>query len=300
MMLRTRGVSSRSSTTSASCQLSRPDSAVPATARPGRDSRCAPRTPAGPRASARGREPTSRSSRSTGGGPAGAPAHRARGRAARRRRCARSTPCHPRRRRAAGWSCSRRREQAVSVARASVATPSSSRSSDTPSHIVSSFVHFVTQWMSTVTVSAVSARNSSQLHDARLGVDLALHEREAPLRERRVRRRPGLRRLAPGSPWVTSLAGGHARRIGDRAAAGTRKPREMKLTCGLRQEVRGPGRAPPDVVISGHRGHARVGGTGASTAARHLVVEQRRRVPDRPGRSTSRCSEARAGGSGKS
>src|SRR3954463_3330719 len=42
--------------------------------------------------------------------------------------------------------------------------PSSSVSTDTPVHVVSSFVHFVTQWMSTVNVSCGSARNSSQVH----------------------------------------------------------------------------------------------------------------------------------------
>ena len=36
-------------------------------------------------------------------------------------------------------------------------------STDTPSQVVSSFDHFVTQWMSFVTVSLGSARNSSQL-----------------------------------------------------------------------------------------------------------------------------------------
>ena len=38
-------------------------------------------------------------------------------------------------------------------------------STETPVHVVSSFDHFVTQWMSTVTVSAGSARNSSHGHD---------------------------------------------------------------------------------------------------------------------------------------
>src|SRR4051794_36539628 len=41
--------------------------------------------------------------------------------------------------------------------------PSSSVSMDTPVQVVSSFVHFVTQWMSTVNVSWGSAMSSSQV-----------------------------------------------------------------------------------------------------------------------------------------
>jgi hypothetical protein len=37
-------------------------------------------------------------------------------------------------------------------------------SSETPRHLVSSFDHFVTQWMSTAGVSWGSARNSVQVH----------------------------------------------------------------------------------------------------------------------------------------
>src|SRR6476646_2143850 len=48
---------------------------------------------------------------------------------------------------------------------ASVSTPSRNVSTDTPFHVVSSFDHFVTQWMSTVNVSAGSCTNSSQGHD---------------------------------------------------------------------------------------------------------------------------------------
>src|SRR5919198_5386780 len=46
-----------------------------------------------------------------------------------------------------------------------VSTPSSSTSSETPVQLVSSFDHFVTQWMSTVTVSLGSARSSSHVQD---------------------------------------------------------------------------------------------------------------------------------------
>src|SRR5215831_4490707 len=48
-----------------------------------------------------------------------------------------------------------------------VSIPASSVSTETPRQIVSSFDHFVTQWMSTVTSSLGSARNSS--HVQRLG-----------------------------------------------------------------------------------------------------------------------------------
>src|SRR5207237_9648585 len=46
-----------------------------------------------------------------------------------------------------------------------VSTSSSSVSSDTPRHDVSSFDHFVTQWMSTVIRSLGSAANCSQVQD---------------------------------------------------------------------------------------------------------------------------------------
>src|SRR3954447_21454459 len=46
-----------------------------------------------------------------------------------------------------------------------VSTPSNSVSSDTPVHVVSSFDHFVTQWMSTVMRSLGSAMNSAHVHD---------------------------------------------------------------------------------------------------------------------------------------
>src|SRR5205085_6648471 len=48
---------------------------------------------------------------------------------------------------------------------AAVLTFSSNVSTDTPFQLVSSFDHFVTQWMSSVTVSAGSATNSSHGQD---------------------------------------------------------------------------------------------------------------------------------------
>jgi hypothetical protein len=47
---------------------------------------------------------------------------------------------------------------------AAVVTSFNSVSTETPRHVVSSFDHFVTQWMSTVTSSVGSAVNSSQVH----------------------------------------------------------------------------------------------------------------------------------------
>ena len=46
-----------------------------------------------------------------------------------------------------------------------VSTPSSRVSTDTPVQVVSSLDHFVTQWMSRVTVSEGKALNSSQVQD---------------------------------------------------------------------------------------------------------------------------------------
>src|SRR5690242_17619547 len=48
---------------------------------------------------------------------------------------------------------------------ASLTIPSSSTSSETPLHIVSSFVHLVTQWMSTVTASWGSSPSSSHVQE---------------------------------------------------------------------------------------------------------------------------------------
>src|SRR5260370_34854359 len=47
---------------------------------------------------------------------------------------------------------------------AAVSTPSRIVSTETPLQTVSSLVHLVTQWMSVVTSSAGSLRNSSQVH----------------------------------------------------------------------------------------------------------------------------------------
>ena len=46
-----------------------------------------------------------------------------------------------------------------------MSTPSSNVSTETPVHDVSSFDHFVTQWMSTVKRSLGSAVNSCHVHD---------------------------------------------------------------------------------------------------------------------------------------
>src|ERR671917_2148845 len=47
---------------------------------------------------------------------------------------------------------------------AAVSTPSSKVSTETPSQLVPSFDHLVTQWMSRVISSEGSARNSSHVH----------------------------------------------------------------------------------------------------------------------------------------
>ena len=131
----------------------------------------------------------------------------------------RPTPCRRSGPRAGGWWCSRRRTHAVTYS-ASVSTPSSSVSTETPVQLVSSFDHLVTQWMSTVNVSAGSARELLPGPRHRL-VDRAV-DRERPLVQRRVRRRAGgqHREVVDG----TGRAGpGRDRRRG----GAPRKPREM-------------------------------------------------------------------------
>src|SRR2546430_16869535 len=54
---------------------------------------------------------------------------------------------------------------------AAVSTPSINVSSETPFHVVSNFDHFVTQWMSLVTVSDGRARSS--FHVQRLGSSIS-------------------------------------------------------------------------------------------------------------------------------
>src|SRR3954454_10926209 len=49
---------------------------------------------------------------------------------------------------------------------AALSTPPSSVSTDTPVHVVPSLLQRVTQWMSTVKVSAGRASSSSQVHEA--------------------------------------------------------------------------------------------------------------------------------------
>ena len=69
-----------------------------------------------------------------------------------------------------------------------VSTPPSSVSTETPSQRVPSFDHFVTQWMSTVDVSAGRLRNSSQRPPGgdRTGL---VDDREVPVLQPRDRRR---------------------------------------------------------------------------------------------------------------
>src|SRR5919107_40219 len=54
---------------------------------------------------------------------------------------------------------------------AAVSTPSSNASTETPSHLVPSFDHLVTQWISLVISSEGSCLNSSQVH--RLGSSIS-------------------------------------------------------------------------------------------------------------------------------
>ena len=122
-------------------------------------------------------------------------------------------------------------------------TPSSSTSTDTPVHVVSSFDHFVTQWMSTVNVSVGSARNSSQVHERAL-VDGAV-DREAPLVERACaasarRRAPGSRASGTGRAAAASVVrraagrGTRARSVAwfrDRTARSAGAPAHVRFDC---------------------------------------------------------------------
>ena len=108
------------------------------------------------------RGPTSRSSRSRGAARAAARGRRVPDRAARRRN-SKATHAFPSRTSASGrlvvYPPS---DRAVTYSRSSPLR-SSSVSTETPFHVVSSFDHLVTQWMSTVTSSLGRARNSSHV-----------------------------------------------------------------------------------------------------------------------------------------
>jgi len=65
------------------------------------------------------------------------------------------------------------------VKSAAVSTSASSVSSETPVQVVPSFDHFVTQWMSTVTVSAGSASSCAHDHSCRCPASVAISNRQA-------------------------------------------------------------------------------------------------------------------------
>ena len=144
--------------------VSRPDSAAHATGPPGRDSRCAPRSPAGHGRAGSAWSPTSRSSRSTGAGPADAPDRHDRGGAV----CPRGpdhpglTPAHMFQRkvcRVPRGGCG----QDMGCLRQGPAA-SSRRSTLTPEKRVSNFDQVVTQWMSPRYSDSGSSCRSAQLH----------------------------------------------------------------------------------------------------------------------------------------
>ena len=95
-------------------------------------------------------------------------------------------------------------------------------STDTPVHVVSSFVHFVTQWMSTVNVSCGSAMNSSQVQVERI-VDLAV--------DPEVQSSVSVRGVGPadstGKSSTTYWPGG-TRDVSTSRRGRPRKPRETK------------------------------------------------------------------------
>src|SRR5215218_396590 len=125
---------------------------------------------------------------------------------------------------------------------AAVSTPSSRRSTDTPSHVVPSFDHLVTQWMSLVISSEGNARNSS--HDHALGSSTS----PSIVRLHSAR---GVRGVGPadrtGKPSTRYWPGG-IRTSPSGCLRRPRKPREMNppLT-----------NVPPTVVL--RRGHIHSG-----------------------------------------
>jgi hypothetical protein len=113
-------------------------------------------------------------------------------------------------------------EKAITYA-AEVRTPSSRVSTETPSQRVSSLLHLVTQWMSRVTVSVGSRRNSSQVH--------CLGCSTSPVIEK-VQSASGVRGVGPadstGKSLVTYCPGGR-RPAGACSRGRPRNPREIKL-----------------------------------------------------------------------
>src|SRR3712207_4169684 len=105
---------------------------------------------------------------------------------------------------------------------AAVSTPSSKVSIDTPSHLVPSFDHLVTQWMSSVISSDGSARNSSHVH--------LLGSSTSPTTEK-SHSESGVRGVGPaestGKPDVSYWPGGRRSSPSVRLRR-PRKPREKK------------------------------------------------------------------------
>src|ERR1700722_11936875 len=129
---------------------------------------------------------------------------------------------------------------------ASCSTWSSRVSTETPRHSVSSFDHRVTQWMSTVTVSAGSSWNSCQLQDFSVA---------PPWRTEKVHSASGVCGVGPadstGNPSVTYCPGGTR----SASPAGTvrcrLKPGDIGLIPGLAPSRLGPSK---QIVVSGQRG----------------------------------------------
>src|SRR5919199_3081003 len=121
---------------------------------------------------------------------------------------------------------------------AEVSTPSSRVSTETPSHIVSSLLHLVTQWMSRVMVSVGSLRNSSHVH--RFSVSIS------PVIEK-VQRSIGVRGVGPadrtGKSRTRYWPGGR-RSVGTWSLGRPRNEREVELIA-LQAErtARGPSTA---------------------------------------------------------
>src|SRR6516225_8315504 len=110
-------------------------------------------------------------------------------------------------------------------------------STDTPRHTVSSLDQRVTQWTSTVTVSAGSAWNSCQVQDLSVS---------PPCRIENVHSGSGVCGVGPadstGKSWVTYWPGGTRPSSPSEGRRRWRKPREMGLLMiGQLLSLLGPG-----------------------------------------------------------
>src|SRR5438270_2480084 len=110
---------------------------------------------------------------------------------------------------------------------ADVSTPARSVSTDTPFHLVSSFVHFVTQWMSTAISSCGSLRNSSHVHFRGSSISPTM------LNDQPARSGLGVGPAESTGKSVTTCWPGGTRELLASSRLLPRNPREMNATADL-------------------------------------------------------------------